>query len=137
MPPPCPPVAQGIAVSVVASLGPVGSHMPPPCPPPAQGIAVSVVASLGQLKNPEDGKAVQNFMICVEMLGASIMMLFAFPVSDFNVGGQHAVLRASNMVHAISIRDVFADTIHQVRTCARRCSPFGRSHFPKYNSRST
>jgi hypothetical protein len=75
---------------------------------------VSVISALGKIKDPADGKAVQNFIICLEMLGAAVMMLFAFPHSDFSVGGQHAQLRATNMFHAISIRDVFADTVHQV-----------------------
>lgn len=46
---------------------------------PSQGIAISMINSMGRIRDPEDGKALQNFMICVEMLLAGVAMIYAFP----------------------------------------------------------
>lgn len=80
----------------------------------AQGIAISMVNSWGEISDPEDGKALQNFMICVEMLIASGSLLFAFPSKEYQMGGATHGLRMSAIAHAISVRDVISDTIHVV-----------------------
>eukprot|EP00775_Hariotina_reticulata_P011616 gene11616-11760_t len=77
-----------------------------------QGIGISAINSLGELSDPEDGKALQNFMICAEMAVAGIALLYAFPHKEYQIGGSAAGFRASAFVHAISIKDVVSDTIH-------------------------
>jgi len=72
-----------------------------------------LVISMCPIKDPEDGKALQNFMICIEMAISAFTMQFAFPVADFKIGGSAAGLHVGAMVHAISIRDVLADVLHQ------------------------
>jgi hypothetical protein len=69
---------------------------------------------MGEISDPEDGKALQNFMICVEMALAGISLLYAFPHREFNMGGSTAGWRLDAFLHAISIRDVVVDTIHVV-----------------------
>ena len=89
-----------------------------------QGIAISMINSMGRISDPEDGKALQNFMICAEMLLASISMLYAFPVKEYMIGGSAAGFRADAFTHAISIKDVIKDTIHVVRGAGRvSCGP--------------
>ncbi len=80
-----------------------------------QGIGISMICSWGMIAEPEDGKALQNLLICAEMLLASISMLFAFPHKEFKMGGATHALRLGAIGHAISIRDVINDTIHVVR----------------------
>ncbi|WIA30390.1 hypothetical protein OEZ86_000476 [Tetradesmus obliquus] len=77
-----------------------------------QGIAISYINSMGEISDPEDGKALQNFMICVEMALAGTSLLYAFPHSEFNMGGSTHGWRLDAFLHAISIRDVVVDTIH-------------------------
>ena len=79
-----------------------------------QGIVISMVNSWGKIKTPEDGKALQNVMICFEMLMAGTGMLFAFPHKEYQIGGTATGFRAGAFTHAISIRDVIADTIQNV-----------------------
>jgi hypothetical protein len=79
-----------------------------------QGIAISYINSMGEISNPEDGKALQNFMICVEMALAGISLLYAFPHKEFNMGGSTHGWRLDAFLHAISIKDVVVDTIHVV-----------------------
>lgn len=78
-----------------------------------QGIAISMVNSMGRIKDPEDAKALQNFMICLEMLGAAVMMRTAFPHNEYNIGGAAKGFRWKAFTHAISIQDVVADVVHQ------------------------
>jgi hypothetical protein len=73
---------------------------------------------MGELSDPEDGKALQNFMICAEMAVAGFALLYAFPHKEYQIGGSAAGFRASAFVHAISIKDVVSDTIHVVRGAA-------------------
>lgn len=65
---------------------------PKPCParPPAR------------LPAAEDGTNLQSWLLCVEMLPASILMLFAFPWAEYVVAGGN--IRGGNITHAISIR---------------------------------
>lgn len=80
-----------------------------------QGIAISYVNSMGEFSDPEEGKALQNFMICVEMAIAGVALLFAFPHAEYKIGGSTSGWRLSAFLHAISVRDVLHDTIHVVR----------------------
>lgn len=76
-----------------------------------QSILCATLVANGTLSDGEDGRALQNVLICVEMIIAAPMMLFAFPSSDYakaNVGGI-----MTNIGHAISLNDVVADTVHQ------------------------
>jgi hypothetical protein len=84
-----------------------------------QGIAISYINSMGEISDPEDGKALQNFMICVEMALAGLSLLYAFPHKEFNMGGSTHGWRLDAFLHAISIKDVVVDTIHvvSIRSC--------------------
>ena len=67
---------------------------------------------MGELRDPEEGKALQNFMICVEMLLAGAAMRFAFPHAQYCIGGSAAGFRLDAFAHAASINDVVKDVIH-------------------------
>ena len=79
-----------------------------------QSILCAALVSRGALRDGEDGRALQNVLICCEMIVASCMMLRAFPsapyVSDGGVGAL-GVLRGA--AHAIAVDDVVSDTVHQ------------------------
>lgn len=75
-----------------------------------QGLFISILYSSGC---PYDGNNVQNFLICVEMLGAAVLMIFAFPFAEYKITGSRTGLGRSNIGHAISIQDVVNDTVHQ------------------------
>lgn len=90
-----------------------------------QGLFISIAVGTGTIPTSEDGSAVQNFLICCEMLPAAICIMFAFPWKEFAdptgpsngdpFGSKGSRLRFDpNAVgHAISIRDVVTDTLHQ------------------------
>lgn len=78
-----------------------------------QGLVIALLASWGTLSSSESAKDLQNFLICVEMLFAAILLLYAFPYRQYKVAGMEARLGAGNVRHAISIRDVVSDTVHQ------------------------
>ena len=71
------------------------------------------MASSGYLDSAEAAKDLQNFLICLEMLFAAILLLYAFPYHEYKLSGMEANLGAGNVRHAISIRDVVSDTVHQ------------------------
>ena len=79
-----------------------------------QSILCAALVSRGALRDGEDGRALQNVLICCEMIVASCMMLYAFPsapyVSETGVGAI-GVLRGA--AHAIAVDDVVSDTVHQ------------------------
>ena len=79
-----------------------------------QSILCAALVSRGALRDGEDGRALQNVLICCEMIVASCMMLYAFPsapyVSETGVGAL-GVLRGA--AHAIAVDDVVSDTVHQ------------------------
>eukprot|EP00210_Caulerpa_lentillifera_P007089 g6782.t1 len=77
-----------------------------------QGLVIALLASWGTFSSGS-AKDLQNFLICVEMLFAAILLLFAFPYKEYRVAGMDARLGAGNVRHAISIRDVVSDTVHQ------------------------
>ena len=79
-----------------------------------QGVAISAALAAGGLASPDDGKALQDGLLCVEMLPAAVAMAAAFPAKEYHTGGgPSAGLDAAAVSHAISIRDVVADTVHQ------------------------
>ena len=120
-----------------------------------QGVAVGVAVGVGALPGPAAGKAMQNLLLCCEMLPAAVAMAFAFPWREYagagaagagcfgwrggkggidaaafssgaaaraavsgggaaaGTGGGGGGVDLTSMRHAISIRDVVADTVHQ------------------------
>lgn len=76
-----------------------------------QGLFIGIAVGTGAVPSAEEGNNIQNFLLCVEMLPAAICMLFAFPWSDFASGS--GALAPTNVGHAMSLRDVVADTVHQ------------------------
>ncbi|KAI8476882.1 MAG: organic solute transporter Ostalpha-domain-containing protein [Monoraphidium minutum] len=79
---------------------------------PARGIVISAINSMGEIRDPEDAKALQNFMICVEMLIAGCAMTFAFPYKQYSIGGSAAAFRLDAFAHAASVSDVLKDVVH-------------------------
>lgn len=79
-----------------------------------QGIGISAINSMGKISDPEDGKALQNFMICCEMAIAGIALLYAFPHREYQIGGSTSGFRLDAFKHAISVHDVVKDAIHVV-----------------------
>ena len=63
---------------------------------------------------PDDAEALQNYVIIVEMLVASVAMLFAFPWSEYQIGGVAKGWSWLAFTHAVSINDVLADIMHQI-----------------------
>ncbi|KAK9819743.1 hypothetical protein WJX72_001824 [[Myrmecia] bisecta] len=78
-----------------------------------QGLGVAMLVGANVIHSADDGKNLQNFIICVEMLPASIFMIWAFPYSEYKGTGATVGLGLDNMRHAISIHDVVSDTVHQ------------------------
>lgn len=81
---------------------------------PSQGIGISAINSMGKISDPEDGQALQNFMICCEMALAGIALLYAFPHKEYQIGGSTSGFKLESFTHAISIHDVVKDAIHVV-----------------------
>ncbi|KDD74960.1 organic solute transporter Ostalpha, partial [Helicosporidium sp. ATCC 50920] len=76
-----------------------------------QGFLISLLRAGGVVDTAEEAGVIQSWLVCVEMLPAAICMLFAFPYSDYKVAG--GSLSGGNVTHAISIRDLVSDTVHQ------------------------
>ncbi len=55
--------------------------------PNAQGLFLAILVGGGAIPTVLDGKNLQNFLICVQMLPASIAMLFAFPYQEYKGSG--------------------------------------------------
>jgi len=77
-----------------------------------QGLFVAICVGTGLVPSAQAGNNVQNFLICVEMLPAAICMLFAFPWSDYSAGTGGG-LAPDAVGHAMSLRDLVSDTMHQ------------------------
>lgn len=67
-----------------------------------------------KFNDPSDQGALQDFIVCLEMLMSALFMWVAFPHTEFKMGGKTAGLRLSAILHAISIADVVSDVMHQV-----------------------
>jgi len=90
-----------------------------------QSILCATLVSNGTLEDGEDGRALQNVLICVEMIVAACMMRWAFPHDVYRDDGGAAMGRdaysyrgggggfMTNVGHAISLDDVVSDTVHQ------------------------
>ena len=77
-----------------------------------QGLFIAIAVGTGAISSPQNGNNTQNFLICIEMLPAAICIMFAFPWRDFADGvGQG--LAPDAVTHAMSLRDVVTDTLHQ------------------------
>jgi hypothetical protein len=76
-----------------------------------QSILCATLVANGTLETGEDGRALQNVLICVEMIVAAPFMLFAFPSSDYAEASMSGIM--TNIGHAISLNDVVSDTVHQ------------------------
>ena len=104
-----------------------------------QGLLVTIFVNIGTIHTPTDAKRIQNFLICIEMALAAVFMRVAFPAREYNPaaaggrgqglsmqdgnaasGGGHDVsswsvghLGIGRVQHALSLRDVVNDTVHQ------------------------
>ena len=82
-----------------------------------QGLFISIAVGTGAVPSAGEGNNIQNFLICVEMLPAAICIIFAFPWKDFADGGGATGgvtgLAPDAVTHAMSLRDVVTDTMHQ------------------------
>ena len=94
-----------------------------------QGLFLAVISAFSEAVDggggggERDHKSLQNFLICLEMFLASIMMMFAFPWREYRLiappdvcegGAVRSILRA--LRHATRVGDVFQDTYHQFAT---------------------
>lgn len=48
-----------------------------------QGLFIAILQVAGSIQTVEDGKNLQNFLICLEMLPAALGMLWAFPYTEY------------------------------------------------------
>eukprot|EP01026_Neomeris_dumetosa_P000718 TRINITY_DN10177_c0_g1_i1.p1 TRINITY_DN10177_c0_g1~~TRINITY_DN10177_c0_g1_i1.p1 ORF type:complete len:464 (-),score=20.47 TRINITY_DN10177_c0_g1_i1:285-1610(-) len=82
-----------------------------------QGLFLSILGFMEVIPSSQDAKALQNFLICLEMVGSAICMWFAFPFDEYKTAygrenqGIHSYGGAIG--HAISIKDLVSDTVHQ------------------------
>ncbi|GIL47293.1 hypothetical protein Vafri_4146 [Volvox africanus] len=76
-----------------------------------QSIAISMFSS--KFKNSLDAAALQDWMVCMEMLMSACMMWAAFPHTEYKMGGQTTGWRLTAFLHAISLQDVYSDIMHQ------------------------
>lgn len=119
-----------------------------------QSFFTAMAVRTGSLDSPEEGRAVQDVLICCEMFVVSLMMWFAFPYTDFvdPTGAKRGFV--SNVVNFVSVRDVFDDTVHQFgatyqdytlhgdgetpdrKVKMRTFVPMGRSSAPEHDTAS-
>ena len=78
-----------------------------------QSFFTAMAVRTGSLENAQEGRAVQDVLICCEMVIISFLMWFAFPYSDFVDPNGSKRGFVSNVVNFVSVRDVFDDTVHQ------------------------
>jgi len=81
-----------------------------------QGFVIAILSSTDFFREPEDGKSLQDLLICVEMLFAALCIFKAFPFQEFRILKSRNVKFGDlgvHLGHAINIHDVFSDTMHQ------------------------
>ena len=77
-----------------------------------QGAFIALAVATGDVASSEEGRATQDFLVCVEMVFASIFMHIAFPYYVY--ANRSGVSRfVANVGHALSVGDVLDDTVHQ------------------------
>ena len=76
-----------------------------------QSLACSLMVNLGILYDGDEARALQNFLICVEMVLAGMGTIFAFPYTTYYTGAADSFIDAVR--HAASVHDVYADIVHQ------------------------
>lgn len=55
--------------------------------PVLQGILIAILVGTNAIKAAEDGANLQNLLICLEMLPASLAMFYAFPHTEYKEDG--------------------------------------------------
>ena len=78
-----------------------------------QSFFTAAAVRVGSLSTPAEGRAVQDVLICCEMVVVAVLMWFAFPYTDFVDPNRSKSGFVSNVVNFVSVRDVFDDTQHQ------------------------
>ena len=66
-----------------------------------QGLFISFLVGGGVIDSVRDGKNLQNFLICIEMLGASFGMVIAFPYTEYKSAGLALQLRILPFEHVL------------------------------------
>lgn len=56
----------------------------------AQGLFIAILQAAGSIATVEDGKNLQNLLVCLEMLPAALGMLVAFPYTEYKGSGKQA-----------------------------------------------
>ncbi|GMH27910.1 hypothetical protein Nepgr_029753 [Nepenthes gracilis] len=68
----------------------------------------------GFIKDAQDAADFQNFIVCVEMLIATVGHFYAFPCKEFvaaDVGFSYGLTGC--LAHALKLNDFYRDTVHQ------------------------
>mmetsp|Transcript_35240 Transcript_35240/g.77025 ORF Transcript_35240/g.77025 Transcript_35240/m.77025 type:complete len:483 (-) Transcript_35240:219-1667(-) len=86
-----------------------------------QGFAISLMVMVGAVEGTRDAKALQNLLICAEMVLGAFAMHYAYTNKDYRTpdGLQTERQRempsgvSTSLTHAISIHDVAHDVVHQ------------------------
>ena len=55
-----------------------------------QGLFIAILQAAGSIATVEDGKNLQNLLICLEMLPAALGMLVAFPYTEYKGSGERS-----------------------------------------------
>ena len=77
-----------------------------------QSAFIALAVATGDVSSPEEGRATQDFLVCVEMVFASVFMHIAFPYTVYQSRSGDSRFVA-NVGHALSVGDVLDDTVHQ------------------------
>eukprot|EP01025_Chloroclados_australasicus_P035039 TRINITY_DN3576_c0_g1_i1.p1 TRINITY_DN3576_c0_g1~~TRINITY_DN3576_c0_g1_i1.p1 ORF type:complete len:435 (+),score=23.09 TRINITY_DN3576_c0_g1_i1:308-1612(+) len=82
-----------------------------------QGMFLSILGFVEIIPTSQDAKGLQNFMICTEMVASALCMWFAFPFTEYKLAycreNQRIHSYGGAIGHAISIKDLVSDTVHQ------------------------
>ena len=62
---------------------------------------IAILVGTGALNTAEDGSNLQNLLICLEMLPASIAMFYAFPYTEYTEGGENIEQPGPTAAHAL------------------------------------
>ena len=71
-----------------------------------QGLFIAILQAAGSIATVEDGKNLQNLLICLEMLPAALGMLVAFPYTEYKGSGRqhlaYATAQGQVSLHSLS-----------------------------------